>query len=326
MKIETAKALTAPFDRSKLKSTQGMDYVPIAEVVARMNEVIGVGKWRVEILNTDTWGSKLTKQGTSPTHVIAGVRVHLLDDETNEWTWSDGMGGQDVGFFNTPREKWLKDKKYNKAQGSEPNGPDADVSSGPLNLGDNYKGACSDATKKALQLFGVGLELARDGQVLDISEPTVDLVPYITRQENGVDYLNDKQRAALKEAWRLKYGGEFYYTNVPERMERELKEFIDSFHVIDITEPETVEQPTLDVQWMDMTPEHALSELVLLFEGVFDHPEKAEPEANDILCESGYAENKTINEEEWSVLELMAEARIKQLQETVERPPLGVPA
>jgi len=305
MKIETAKALTVPFDRDKLKKTQGLTYIPIAEVVARMNETIGVGNWRVEILKTEGWGAKPTQVGSCPTHIIATVRVHVLDDVTHEWTWCDGMGGQDVGFY---KEK------------------DGKLTTGPLNLGDSHKGACSDATKKALQQFGVGLELARDGVALDISEPTIDLVPYIVRKVDGEEFLNDKQRAALKEAWRIKYS-EYRYTEVPERMERELKQFVDSFRVIDITEPEIVQQPTLDVQWIDMTPEHALSELVLLFEGV-NNPSNVSNEVNDILCESGYAEQEKINEEEWSVLKLMAEARIKQLQEPVaeDRPPLGVPA
>lgn len=307
MKIETAKALTVPFDRSKLKRTQGMDYIPIAEVVARMNEVMGVGKWRVEILKTEGWGMRQTQQlGECPSHIVATVRVHLLDDETGEWTWGEGMGGQDVNFFKVPD-----------------NAADNVFTKGPTNLGDAYKGACSDATKKALQQFGVGLELARDGQALDITEPTVDLVPYITRQVDGEDFLNEKQRAALKKAWPLKYH-EFYYTNVPERMERELKEFIDSFRVVDTSE--SVEQPTLEPLTEQMWGGDLLaSDVLITLEKWCDREGIDQTEATEIFRDSGYAENKSIGEEEWCVLKLMMEARIKQLQET-SRPPLGAPA
>lgn len=137
MKPDTVGELTKPFPKQFIKRTpQGQDYIPVAKVVDRMNNAIGVAKWKVEILNTFDWGTVETGLGTAPAHIMAHVRVHVYDDETGEWTWTEGMGGQDVGFYK-------------------------DRSRGPLNLGDNYKGAVSDATKKALQHMGVAIELAR---------------------------------------------------------------------------------------------------------------------------------------------------------------------
>jgi hypothetical protein len=189
--------LSEPFPAVMVKKNpHGLDYVPVAEVVNRMNSVVGAGRWRVEILRTETWGEQETAFGMCPVHVIATVRVHVYDG--SEWTWCDGMGGQDVGFY--------KDK-----------------SKGPLNLGDSYKGACSDATKKALQHMGVALDLARNDEAIrwEQQEDTVDLKPYIN------ETLNEAEQDVLKSVW--KDGYKFRADAVPQSKEGEARLLIDSF-------------------------------------------------------------------------------------------------
>jgi hypothetical protein len=189
--------LAEPFPSVMVKKNpHGLDYVPVAEVVARMNAVVGAGRWRVEILKTETWGEQETAFGLCPVHVIATVRVHVFDGA--EWTWCDGMGGQDVGFY--------KDK-----------------SKGPLNLGDSFKGACSDATKKALQHMGVALDLARNDEAIrwEQQEETVDLKPYINAE------LNEAEQEALKAVWKDTY--KFRADAVPQSKEQEALTLIDLF-------------------------------------------------------------------------------------------------
>jgi hypothetical protein len=142
------------------------------------------------------WGEQETAFGLCPVHVIATVRVHVYDG--SEWTWCDGMGGQDVAFY--------KDK-----------------SRGPLNLGDAYKGACSDATKKALQHMGVALDLARNDEAVrwEQQEDTVNLKPYIK------ETLNEAEQKTLKEAWMYSYG--FAAHAVPKSREGAVRVLIDSF-------------------------------------------------------------------------------------------------
>lgn len=172
-----------------------MTYVPVAEVTNRCNSVLGVGNWRPEVRNTETWGVQETVYGPCPVHVVATIRVHVRDDETGEWTWADGMGGQDVNFYK-------------------------DRSKGPTNLGDAYKGACSDGMKKALQHFGVGLELARDGQPSEIFEETVDLTAAVAN-------LDDAGAKLLGIEWR-KRGYQFKRNEVPESLAVEVQTLIDS--------------------------------------------------------------------------------------------------
>jgi len=130
-----ATRLRAPFPTTVQKSLNKggttLTYVPVSEVIARVNNVLDdfsiddMTAWRDEH-NTD-W-------------VIAKVQCSATIDGHHRTCV--GMGGESI-------------KLNNKTQL-------------PLDLGDNFKGATSDATKKALQQWGVGLHLARgDGQEYD---------------------------------------------------------------------------------------------------------------------------------------------------------------
>lgn len=198
-KLETVKALTEAFPSVLIKQNpQGLDYVPVAEVVARMNRIVGVGNWRPETLETKTWGERPTIYGVCPVHVIANIRVHVKDDD-GEWTYSDGWGGQDVGFFNSKAEKWAKDKKYKKVSGNEPVWtPEDQLSPGPLNLGDAYKGAASDGMKKALQHLGVALELARKNDALEYEQHQQREQEREQQRREAEAQMNEVQQEAKK--------------------------------------------------------------------------------------------------------------------------------
>ena len=112
---------------SKLKKGgASLTYIPVGEVIARANEVLGFG-WAFEVVDTHLDGEWIT----------AHVRLHVsgTSEEGHYSSTRDGFGGQKI--------------KYTKA-GSI------------VDLGDEFKGAVSDALKKAFQSFGVALYLARD--------------------------------------------------------------------------------------------------------------------------------------------------------------------
>lgn len=130
--------LSKEFDRSVIRQVSKggakLDYVPVAEVIARLNLVLGTQHWSIDAAevwidgnNTDWALSKVTVSA-----IIGGVSTRKI-----------GFGGQKI--------KQLK-------------------AGGPVDLGDELKGAMSDAFKKACQQFGVGLELARTDEALEAED------------------------------------------------------------------------------------------------------------------------------------------------------------
>ena len=104
------------------KGGRNLTYIPVGEVIMRANEVLGFD-WSYEVVDTFKDGDWIT----------AHVRLTITTEDTI--ASRDGFGGQKI--------------KYTK-------------SGDAVDLGDEYKGAVSDALKKAFQSFGVGLYLARD--------------------------------------------------------------------------------------------------------------------------------------------------------------------
>jgi hypothetical protein len=119
-----------------------------------------------------------------------------------------------------------------------------------------------------------------------------------------------EERAELKKAWLDEKTGFDFRTNaVPVDREQNARDLIASF----ATKKSEVQPKE---EWGgDITTDDALHRIEVLFAKADPLSETLTDEANDILHESGYAEHESINEEEWSVLKLMAEARIKQLQD-----------
>lgn len=129
-----------PPEQLKRHPSKGLSYIPIPEVIARLNRVLGAGNWNSEIRKIWESGSLQTQTGTYPKWVMAHVALTGTVDGVP--FHFEGVGGQEVQFIG----------------GSDPKGP--------VDIGDSYKGAVSDATKKAAQSLGVGLELAREDDAM----------------------------------------------------------------------------------------------------------------------------------------------------------------
>jgi hypothetical protein len=129
------QSLSEPFPQEMVKRLNkggaNLTYIPISEVINRMNKVIGVENWS---FNVKTW----QQVGTS---IVAHVIVHAKINGT--MVSRDGVGGQKI--------------KMSK-QGD------------PIDIGDEVKGAVSDALKKAVQTLGVGLYLARSEEAIEIEQ------------------------------------------------------------------------------------------------------------------------------------------------------------
>ena len=131
--------LSDPFpqemERSISKSGVNLTYIPISEVINRLNKVLGVDKWSFTVIRCE-------RDAIDPDFVIAHVRLEYSMTEFQSIS-RDGIGGQKI--------------KRNK-QGAI------------VDLGDEFKGAISDALKKAAQTMGVGLYLARSDDAMEIEQ------------------------------------------------------------------------------------------------------------------------------------------------------------
>lgn len=137
--MSDAIELARPFARSQLrdqsKGGTTFTYIPAAELIVRLNSVLGVGGWstEAEAFRDGDW-------------VIGKVRLLAT---------VDGKQCEAVQYGG------VKIKKTR----------DGD----PLDLGDEFKGAVSDALKKAAQQLGCGLYLARSTEAkreVPQAEPT----------------------------------------------------------------------------------------------------------------------------------------------------------
>lgn len=130
--------LSEPFpdgvEKMLKKGGASLVYIPVSEVITRLNKVIGVDKWDSVIISCE-------RDAIDPDFIVAHVRLTANIDGTN--VIKDGVGGQKI--------------KRTK---------NGDI----VDLGDEMKGAVSDALKKAAQQFGVGLYLARSEEALDLDE------------------------------------------------------------------------------------------------------------------------------------------------------------
>lgn len=171
-----AAELAEPFrpeaERILNKGGTQLTYLPYAEVVTRLNNVFGVANWSSEILRCerDSYDSEF---------VIAHVRVTAVIDGVT--VIHEGFGGQKI--------------KRTK-------------SGDPLDLGDEFKGAVSDALKKAAQQYGVGLYLARHDDVIEAEQAQAaieEIQPEVReRWENFMSFarsLTEEQRNELNEFW-----------------------------------------------------------------------------------------------------------------------------
>jgi hypothetical protein len=168
-------------ERSLTKSGTSLTYIPVSEVINRLNKVLGVDKWSFKIVRCE-------RDASDPDFVVAHVRLEwcpALGEEFNIVT-RDGFGGQKI-------------KRTKQGQ--------------IVDLGDEFKGAISDALKKAAQTLGVGLYLARSEDAMEI-EQVMDSVPdNLEAQVVWDNFLgvskkfNAEQKAALRTKWTEWSGG-----------------------------------------------------------------------------------------------------------------------
>lgn len=175
-------SLQEPFapemERSLRKGGASLTYIPQAEVIARLNNVLGVDGWSQEVVNV--W-----RDPSDLDFVLAHLRLTAYIN--GKTIVRDGFGGQ----------------KINKTKSGD-----------PVDLGDDYKGAVSDALKKAATTLGVALYLARDADALEIeaaqNEPQPEALPEPSEEWTNfleqTRMLNKEGKEKLNEFW-FEYNG-----------------------------------------------------------------------------------------------------------------------
>ncbi len=154
-------------------------YIPVSEVINRLNKILGVSNWSMTVIRCE-------RDVTDIDFVVAHVRLQYTSP--NGVVVRDGIGGQKI-----------KRTKQNSI----------------VDLGNEFKGAISDALKKAAQTLGVGLYLARSEEAIEI-ENVIDSQPPLRDKLNESTettnhkwqaflaiskQLSDEQRVELKKLW-----------------------------------------------------------------------------------------------------------------------------
>lgn len=121
-------------EKTLSKSGTRLTYIPVSEVINRLNKVVGVDMWSFHI-------NACRRDEIDPDFVTAHVTLTVNIGET--FVSRDGIGGQKIKRTKT-----------------------GDI----VDLGDEMKGAVSDALKKAAQTLGIGLYLARSDEAMDIED------------------------------------------------------------------------------------------------------------------------------------------------------------
>ena len=149
-------SLSEPFpsevEKQLKKGGASLTYIPVSEVITRLNKVLGVDMWSYEIV-------KCERDALDPDYIVAHVRLSATfvptDKAPNIIVTKDGIGGQKI-------------KRTRNG----------DI----LDLGDEMKGAVSDALKKAAQHFGVGLYLARSEESMHLEHAEEQAVSPISSE------------------------------------------------------------------------------------------------------------------------------------------------
>ena len=187
---ELTEAFPPESEGALKKGGASLTYIPQAEVIARLNKVIGVHRWSSEVKHygrdtvNDDWA-------------IALVRLTATFQVPNELYKSpqETPGEPPVLSFTVVKEA--------------PGGQKIKMmkSGGPVDLGDEFKGAVSDALKKAATQLGVALYLARNEEALNFEEQQEQAAadePSETwkRYYNLAMGLTNEQKAELEDFWK----------------------------------------------------------------------------------------------------------------------------
>jgi hypothetical protein len=122
------------------KGGKKLSFVPVAEVIQRLNNVLGTGNWSYTVVNQ--WREDDIKGNPWVlAHVSLSATITSNGEESR--TTRSGIGGYDHS---------------NKG----------------MDLADAYKSAVSEALKKAAQTLGVGLHLSRKEEAIAIEAMATD--------------------------------------------------------------------------------------------------------------------------------------------------------
>ena len=178
---DLAEPFPPEMERSVTKSGTALTYIPVSEVITRLNRVFGTRGWSSEIIRCE-------RDQIDPEFIVAHVRLTIESGGSFMSTRvvKDGFGGQKI-----------KRKK------------DGTI----VDLGDEFKGAISDALKKAAQQLGIGLYLARDPDAIEVDEARhaeVQPNPVVEKYEKFKEIrstLNESQVQELRSYWASWSGG-----------------------------------------------------------------------------------------------------------------------
>jgi hypothetical protein len=178
MTEELYRQFSEPFPKSVEKALKkggvSLTYIPISEVINRLNLTLGSGGWQTRIISVQ-------RDSHDPEFITAHVELTVNIDQSP--VVKHGIGGSKV--------KRMKS---------------GDI----VDLGDDYKGAVSDAIKKAAQQLGIGLYLARDEEAIRLDEIAAD--PERQKIEeiwsNVLDHISsggDSLKSHLGDFWSQNY-------------------------------------------------------------------------------------------------------------------------
>ena len=177
MQSELNEQFPKEVERQLKKGGASLTYIPVSEVISRLNKVFGFDGWSYEIV-------KCERDLLDPDFIVAHVRMMVYSDPDHfACVTKDGFGGQKI--------------KRTK-QG--------DI----VDLGDEFKGAVSDALKKAAQALGVGLYLARTEEAMEAEaeasvNPEIELLwEQFVELSRG---LSPENKVSLNDFWKS-YAGD----------------------------------------------------------------------------------------------------------------------
>ena len=183
MYADLSEPFSAEVERELRKGATTLIYIPVSEVIARLNRVFGVLGWSSEII-------KCERDALDPDCIVAHVRLKVSSSEWGGMIQKDGFGGQKIKRTKTGEI---------------------------VDLGNEFKGAVSDALKKAAQQFGVALYLSRSDEALNqeierehaANAPKIDpniLALWNKFREASKDF-SAEQKTKLNEFWTKHSGG-----------------------------------------------------------------------------------------------------------------------
>lgn len=194
-------------ERQLKKGGTYLTYIPVSEVINRLNKVLGFDSWSYEII-------KCERDSLDPDFVVAHVRliVYPNSDKFISVT-KDGYGGQKI--------------KRTK---------NGDI----VDLGDEFKGAVSDALKKAAQALGVGLYLARSEEAIGIEQEELIDPAIESMWEQFVNLsrgLDSDKKNELGEFWKS-HAGERPKPTKATATKDDLEALINQCAILHLTEGE----------------------------------------------------------------------------------------